>query len=60
MTNHLTMAVVSRDQQFINHVLGRTNNGTTYAGLLARTTGAPQNHRFGPAADPRAAGIGAP
>lgn len=41
-------------------VLGSTVNGTTYAGLRARTTGAPQNHWFGPAGDPRAAGIGTP
>lgn len=36
-------------------VLGRTVNGTTYAGIRARTTGAPQNHWFGPAGDPRQA-----
>ena len=41
-------------------VLAHTVNGTTYAGLRARTTGAPQNHWFGPAGDPRAAGIGTP
>ena len=41
-------------------VLANTVNGTTYAGLRARTTGAPQNHWFGPAGDPRAAGIGTP
>ncbi|KAK8964419.1 putative aldehyde dehydrogenase [Platanthera guangdongensis] len=41
-------------------VLGRTVNGTTYAGIRARTTGAPQNHWFGPAGDPRGAGIGTP
>ncbi len=58
MDNHLTAAVVSTDQQFINRVLGATVNGTTYAGLRARTTGAPQNHWFGPAGDPRSAGIG--
>jgi len=60
MTNHLTMAVVSNDPVFVNHVLGRTVNGTTYAGMKARTTGAPQNHWFGPSGDPRAAGIGTP
>lgn len=37
-----------------------TVNGTTYVGIRARTTGAPQNHWFGPAGDPRAAGIGTP
>uniref|UniRef100_A0A7N2RBN9 Aldehyde dehydrogenase domain-containing protein n=1 Tax=Quercus lobata TaxID=97700 RepID=A0A7N2RBN9_QUELO len=41
-------------------VIGKTVNGTTYAGLRARTTGAPQNHWFGPAGDPRGAGIGTP
>ncbi len=60
MTEHLTAAVVSNDQIFINDVLGRTVNGTTYFGMLGRTTGAPQNHLFGPAGDPRAAGIGTP
>lgn len=60
MQAHLTAAVVSRDMQFVNHVLGRTVNGTTYAGIRARTTGAPQNHWFGPAGDPRGAGIGSP
>ncbi|KAM7471388.1 hypothetical protein LguiA_009571 [Lonicera macranthoides] len=43
-----------------NEVIGKTVNGTTYAGLRARTTGAPQNHWFGPAGDPRGAGIGTP
>ena len=28
--------------------------------MRARTTGAPQNHWFGPSGDPRAAGIGTP
>jgi len=60
MKNHLTAAVVSSDQLFINKVLAATVNGTTYAGLRARTTGAPQNHWFGPAGDPRSAGIGTP
>lgn len=41
-------------------VLGNTVNGTTYCGERARTTGAPQNHWFGPAGDPRGAGIGTP
>jgi 1-pyrroline-5-carboxylate dehydrogenase len=41
-------------------VLGSTVNGTTYCGIRARTTGAPQNHWFGPAGDPRGAGIGSP
>lgn len=60
MRNHLTAAVVSRDQEFIDRIIGETVNGTTYAGIRARTTGAPQNHWFGPSGDPRAAGIGTP
>lgn len=57
---HLTAAVVSNDVIFQNKVLGSTVNGTTYCGIRARTTGAPQNHWFGPAGDPRGAGIGTP
>ncbi len=60
MTQHLTAAVVSRDVHFQQKVLGATLNGTTYCGMRARTTGAPQNHWFGPCGDPRAAGIGTP
>ncbi|KAG5188490.1 aldehyde dehydrogenase [Tribonema minus] len=55
---HLTAAVVSSNRAFQRAVLGATVNGTTYCGARARTTGAPQNHWFGPAGDPRAAGIG--
>ena len=60
MQNHLTAAVVSSDIEFQNKVLGATVNGTTYCGMRARTTGAPQNHWFGPSGDPRGAGIGTP
>ncbi|KRX08655.1 Aldehyde/histidinol dehydrogenase [Pseudocohnilembus persalinus] len=60
MKHHLTCAVVSNDVRFQNKVLGSTVNGTTYAGSRARTTGAPQNHWFGPAGEPRGAGIGTP
>ncbi|XP_060170212.1 probable aldehyde dehydrogenase isoform X2 [Lycium barbarum] len=60
MHAHLTAAVVSNDILFQQKVIGNTVNGTTYAGLRARTTGAPQNHWFGPAGDPRGAGIGTP
>ncbi|XP_020692291.1 delta-1-pyrroline-5-carboxylate dehydrogenase 12A1, mitochondrial isoform X2 [Dendrobium catenatum] len=60
MLAHLTAAVVSNDPMFLQEVLGRSVNGTTYAGIRARTTGAPQNHWFGPAGDPRGAGIGTP
>jgi 1-pyrroline-5-carboxylate dehydrogenase len=60
MSQHLTAAVVSRDIGFQNRVLAATVNGTTYCGMRARTTGAPQNHWFGPCGDPRAAGIGTP
>lgn len=58
MSHHLTAAVVSNDVIFTNKVLANTVNGTTYAGIRARTTGAPQNHWFGPAGDTRGAGIG--
>lgn len=60
MDQHLTAAVVSNDVRFQSKVLGVTVNGTTYCGIRARTTGAPQNHWFGPAGDPRGAGIGTP
>ncbi len=55
----LTAAIVSEDTPFIQKILARTKNGTTYAGIRARTTGAPQNHWFGPCG-PTAAGIGTP
>lgn len=60
MEAHLTAAIVSNDAQFVQKMLANTVNGTTYAGIRARTTGAPQNHWFGPAGDPRGAGIGTP
>lgn len=60
MENHLTAAVVDNNPEFLNHVLGNTVNGTTYAGIKARTTGAPQNHFFGPCGHPAGAGIGTP
>ena len=60
MSHHLTAAVVSADPVFLQRVLGATVNGTTYCGMRARTTGAPQNPWFGPAGDPRGAGIGTP
>ncbi|VFQ71549.1 unnamed protein product [Cuscuta campestris] len=60
MHANLTAAVVSNDQLFLQEVIGNSVNGTTYAGIRARTTGAPQNHWFGPAGDPRGAGIGTP
>jgi len=60
MSHHLTAAVVSANVSFQNRVLAATVNGTTYCGMRARTTGAPQNHWFGPCGDPRAAGIGTP
>jgi hypothetical protein len=58
MEHHLTAGVVSNDVLFLDKVLGQTVNGVTYCGLRARTTGAPQNHWFGPSGDPRGAGIG--
>ena len=60
MQNHLTAGIVSNDNHFLHEVLGNTVNGTTYVGIRGRTTGAPQNHWFGPAGDPRGAGIGTP
>jgi 1-pyrroline-5-carboxylate dehydrogenase len=60
ISQHLTAAVVSADPVFQGRVLGATVNGTTYCGMRARTTAAPQNHWFGPCGDPRAAGIGTP
>ena len=60
LSHHLTAAVVSADIGFQQRVLAATVNGTTYCGMRARTTGAPQNHWFGPCGDPRAAGIGTP
>jgi 1-pyrroline-5-carboxylate dehydrogenase len=60
MSHHLTAAIVSNDVGFQQAVLGATVNGTTYCGMRARTTGAPQNHWFGPGGDPRGAGIGTP
>ena len=58
MDHHLTAAIVSNDPVFATSLLGVTVNGTQYAGWRARTTGAPQNHWFGPSGDPRGAGIG--
>jgi 1-pyrroline-5-carboxylate dehydrogenase len=58
MQHHLTAGVVDNDPDFLNQVLGQTVNGTTYAGIRARTTGAPQWHFFGPCGHPAAAGIG--
>mmetsp|Transcript_25491 Transcript_25491/g.73345 ORF Transcript_25491/g.73345 Transcript_25491/m.73345 type:complete len:549 (+) Transcript_25491:88-1734(+) len=60
MENHLTAGVVSNDVRFLNEVVGNTISGTTYAGLRARTTAAPQQHWFGPSGDPRAGGIHTP
>jgi 1-pyrroline-5-carboxylate dehydrogenase len=60
VSHHLSAAVVSNDVEFQTKVLANTVNGTTYAGRRARTTGAPQNHWFGPAGDPRGCGIGTP
>jgi 1-pyrroline-5-carboxylate dehydrogenase len=60
LPHHLTAACVSNDVHFVEKVMGNTLNGTTYHGLRARTTGAPQNHWFGPSGDSRGAGIGTP
>ena len=58
MEHHLTAGVVSNDVLFLDRILGQTTNGVTYSGIRGRTTGAPQNHWFGPSGDPRGAGIG--
>lgn len=55
---YLTAGVVANDPVFLGEVLGCSVNGTTYAGARARTSGAPQNHWFGAAGDPRGSGIG--
>ena len=60
ISQNLTAAIVSNDIYFQQEILANTINGTTYTGMLARTTGAPQNHWFGPSGDPRSAGIGTP
>jgi 1-pyrroline-5-carboxylate dehydrogenase len=60
LPNHLTAGIVSNDMHFINEVLGNTISGTTYAGIRARTTAAPQQHWFGPSGDPRSGGIHTP
>jgi len=60
ISQNLTAAIVSNDILFQQDILSCTVNGTTYAGMKARTTGAPQNHWFGPSGDPRSAGIGTP
>lgn len=58
LSQFLTAGITSNDPVFLNKVIANTNNGVTYAGIRARTTGAPQNHWFGPCGDPRAGGIG--
>ncbi|CAD8062267.1 unnamed protein product [Paramecium primaurelia] len=60
LENHLTAGIVSNDVNFLRYVQSNTTNGVTYSGIRARTTGAPQNHWFGPCGDPRGAGIGTP
>merc|ERR1719192_2620927 len=58
--NHLTAGIVTQDHDFLEKFLGNTFVGTTYAGIRARTTAAPQQMWFGPCGDPRAAGIHTP
>jgi len=60
LDHQLTGAIVSNDIAFQQKILSNTITGTTYCGIRARTTGAPQNHWFGPSGDPRSAGIGTP
>ena len=60
LLHHLSAAVVSSDPEFLHKIISNTVNGTTYAGIRARTCGAPPNHWFGPARNPSNAGIGTP
>ncbi|KAL8427148.1 hypothetical protein Efla_007714 [Eimeria flavescens] len=60
LPHHLTAAVVTRAVDTLQFFLRSSGSGTTYAGIRARTTGAPQNHFFGPGGDPRGASIGTP
>ena len=60
MFGAVDLQVRPESRELFPQVLANTVNGTTYAGIRARTTGAPQNHWFGPAGDPRSAGIGTP
>ncbi|KAL8426345.1 hypothetical protein ACSSS7_008155 [Eimeria intestinalis] len=60
LPHHLTAAIVSRAAHTLQFFLQASGSGTTYAGVRARTTGAPQNHFFGPGGDPRGASIGTP
>jgi len=60
LKQHLTAGIVSQDHAFIEKFLGNTFVGTTYAGMRARTTAAPQQMWFGPCGDPRGAGIHTP
>ena len=60
LEHHLTAGVIDRDSTLVEYILARTQNGTTYAGIQGRTTGAPQWHWFGPAGHPASAGIGTP
>jgi 1-pyrroline-5-carboxylate dehydrogenase len=57
-SRHLTAAVVDRDQRWLSYVLANTKPGTTYYGINAGTTGAPEWHHFGPTGHPANAGIG--
>ena len=41
--HHLSLVYLCHKSN-LQEVIGQTVNGTTYAGLRARTTGAPQNH----------------
>ena len=56
----LTCGIVSNNVRFVNKIVRETVNGVTYCGIRGRTTGAPQNHWFGPSNDPRVSGIGTP
>lgn len=44
MNPFLQLYFIYCQQVSMQEVIGQSVNGTTYAGLRARTTGAPQNH----------------
>lgn len=60
LPHKLTCAIVTNDVVIQHKLLACSQNGTTYIGLDARTTGTPQNRWFGPGGNPRDGAIGTP
>ena len=60
MNLHLSAAIISNKQRFVNHILGNTVNGITFHGVLGRTTGTYSFDYFGAGNDPRACGAMTP